>query len=78
MDRVSELIRNHQFDRARVLIDECLEYDLGEKDIAFLTELREKCIIAADRKDRETVSGVIWFIIIVVIIIIVIAANTSK
>lgn len=77
MDRATVLIRNRDFDGARVIIDECLEYELGAEDIAFLRDLRAKCVMAADKKDKETASAIIWFIIIVVIIIII-AASSSK
>lgn len=77
MDQAAALIRNRDFDGARVIIDECLEYELGAEDVAFLRDLRAKCVMAADKKDKENASAIIWIIIIIIIIIIAIASNSK-
>ena len=75
MDRAAALIRSHNFDGALKIIDECLEYELGAEDVAFLRDLREKCVQAANKKDSDTVWGIIG-IIILIILAIIWAVNT--
>ena len=75
MDRAAALIRSHNFDGALKIIDECLEYELGAEDVAFLRDLREKCVQAANKKDSDTVWGIIG-IIVLIILAIIWAVNT--
>ena len=79
MERAASLIRSHNFNGARAIIDECLEYELGAEDIAFLEDLRAKCIMAANKKSSDTASSVIaWIIIIVIGLIIATISSAGK
>lgn len=75
MDKAAALIRSQNFDGARRIIDECLEYELGAEDVAFLRDLRAKCVQAANKKDSDTAWGIIG-IIIFIILAIIWAVNT--